>query len=281
MSSQRHESEAWVRIRVTADNALNATTCKPTVLSAVRAVRERNGSTYFGMELNINSAKVLVREEFGKIQGTIPEPEPLRVVLGRSADRLPEIVRIKLALDLTQFGLLFFKTDWIHTLDRCNVHGLKITSSRVEDPDEELYKFTLKCPNPDKPKYSADHPNDPPCWCTIRDGTYDYVSGALKDYPLFFLGLMLIELVLGTPINEVRLPGNVAWVNSTTITYVDEGIAHRPRKSRTIQELQGILNGSGEGFYKAVKFCIESDWTKDTVPREKMQKDYFFDVICP
>mgnify|MGYP005989300535 CR=1 FL=1 len=196
---KRPEPRLFVRIRATIDESLSGPSCRIYFSDAIRNVVEGLGlNGNCGLRLSNNGSRVLIREEVGNIVGYIPDPTPLREVLStRPAKGNPHfnIIKMRRAFQLAEFGLVFFKTTWIRSVCSCNIHQFETASTTQDDPPYELYRFTLQLLSPNRshvyPQQVAESSENgvagiPPCWCRIKSAEDDSIPPHIRDFPFFF-----------------------------------------------------------------------------------------------
>ncbi|KAI2633020.1 hypothetical protein GGS26DRAFT_590616 [Hypomontagnella submonticulosa] len=275
-------NQLWLRIRATPDPDV-VSPCF-TFLDAVRRIRNHRSSPC-GLALSNNEANVWVRHEIGYITGEI-KPEPLREALMTIPTRddleFP-MIKAHRALQIAEFGLLFFKTTWIRSLCSCTVHEMRVTPNNELYKDEAMCRLTLKRLTQDAPSVPG-NPVDG-CWCRFKTaaGTADdAIRSLFERFPLFSLGLLLIEVALSRPIEDIQIQGQIAHENEIRLRYsgwAPQGAAALP----TLKQLENEVNMNTDPdspLYPAIKFCIQRRITVETVSKDDLT-DYFWDVINP
>ncbi|KAI3325055.1 hypothetical protein HD806DRAFT_491829 [Xylariaceae sp. AK1471] len=277
--------QLWLRIRATPDPDVDFGYL--TFLEAVRYIRDNRDSSGCRLTLSNNETRAWVREEIGHIRGEITSPKPLREVLMTAPTRdAPgfRIIRAHRALQIAEFGLLFFKTTWIGSLCSCTVREMRVTSKNEQDEDEALYILTLRRLTQD----AFDVPEAPvgECWCRFKaagNGDDNTVLRLIRQFPLFSLGLLLIEVALSRPLNDIQIEGQVAHESRIRLKY--SGLIAQnnqpllPRLKDLKEELDRDTDPASP-LYPAIKFCIESRLSANTV-NEGHLRDYFWNVIDP
>lgn len=299
ISKDIENSESWVRLRATSANVENGNRNARPFFVAQRDIVS-NGDERNGLRLENNGHLVVLRQEIGNIRGDIPDPVTLRHVLDTPLRYLPpqhppssnfaEILRLRRACLLVEFGMLFLQTSWIHCICSCNISQLRIDANAA-CREEDLYRYILKIPRP-----GHTHPVDPSgfyssppsghnpsvtCWCPHKaiEGSPN-LRTKFEDYPLFYLGLILIEVKLDALISKVSLADTALIARDSlrlTYAYRNLGTGARIEQSRMLENLQELL---GKPYYDVVVYCLERTWTCRDIPQYGL-KTYYSTVLYP
>ncbi|KAH8879219.1 hypothetical protein GQ53DRAFT_855213 [Thozetella sp. PMI_491] len=289
---ERGRDQLWLRIRATPDPEVEEFYLS--FHEAIRRIRD-NLNSPCGLTLSNNEATAWLRAELGYIRRDIATPTPLRQVLMTTPTRdAPEfnIVKAHRALQIAEFGLLFFKTTWIKSLCSCTVREMQVTSNNERDRDEALYRLTLRR----LAQNARDVPADPVpgCWCRYKTAAGED-GGALialmEQFPLFSIGLLLIEVALSRPITNIEIEGQVAHESKIQLRYYGwippngqppqaAGVEQPLPKIEDLKDELNMGSGPASPLYPAIKFCIERRFTAETINREDL-KSYFWGVIDP
>ncbi|KAI1293901.1 hypothetical protein F5Y03DRAFT_373881 [Xylaria venustula] len=282
--------QLWQRIRATPDPTLNIDPHFRTFLEAVRHIRTGGNDLMCGLTLSTNETRALIREEMENVQGQLASPIPLRRVLQTAPDGNSRELRIKRAhraLQIADFGLLFLKTTWIGSLCSCTVGEIPVTAG-----DQAACHLTLRCLIQDAPSIPTD-PVDG-CWCRFKAAGNNggaAILELLQRFPLFSIGLLLIEVALSKPLIDIHLQGQVAvesrlrleydgWdIQSTNPPHGITGPLLLP-KLEDLREQLNVNTAPESPLYPAIKYCIESRYSANMVNEEHL-KDYFWNVIDP
>jgi len=276
---QEH-AELVIRTRATMDSELDPGICRVTFQDALRSIVLERTATggRCGLRLCYNGSLMLLREEMGNIQGDINDPEPLRDVLpvvhnnqGYQERMVFNLVKWKRAFELVEFGLLFLKTKWIHQICSCSIRQLRqsiVLAADNKGTGADPYRYTLQLVPSTRPGAAPPKHFSEKCW---RNHIVD-AAHYIQSRPLFYIGLVLIEIGLGTPIERVVAGGLPTRINLTFSNQADpEDIGGTIRK---------LVIPMGEKYSLAVQFCIESTETGEAVT-EAYLTGYYWTVLAP
>ncbi|KAK4175871.1 hypothetical protein QBC36DRAFT_346756 [Triangularia setosa] len=291
------------RVRLTPDPGRSLEKCKTHFSDAFHIVLENAKGCDAGLELVTRGTRVTMGlDELQRIVGNLPEPTSLRSQLNSqpaTTSALDDKIRrmdhrirkMKRAFHISEFCLLFFKSSWMKWICSCNIQEYDLasldTTTQSTIPVDRQYLFALKRmgkENSDVPPVAANGLGAgaavtlQPCWCQMkcspdaaRDGS---VASNLKKYPLFSLGLILIEIGLERALRGIRIKGALVEAASIFFEYQDPS---DPNKlvERSLRDLETMFDGAagdyggghagddqakrvGADFYAAIKFCLES-----------------------
>lgn len=102
---------------------------------------------------------------------------------------MTDLLRMKRAYHLAEFGMLFLRTSWLHCICICNISQIKIASSRA-CTEEQLYRYLLKLPPLQHMQSTSlvdiDHDPMATCWCSYKviEGDPNLVT-RFRSHPLF------------------------------------------------------------------------------------------------
>ncbi|KAI1741251.1 hypothetical protein F4680DRAFT_464659 [Xylaria scruposa] len=202
------------------------------------------------------------------VQFLMSEPvarlEPLLDILSRPPPedldkRQLMIFRMTRLHHLAEFGMLSLRTPWMNRICSCRVaeagsgYCLQVLPQNGGNPQHV-------CPD-------------------IRGGTRS-IRGILQERsPLFFLGLLFIEVILHVLIKRVTVTGNGMLIRSDKIelVYEDNNNDIPINGVATLQDLKNRFEH--DECYNAVKTCIESTWTNKA--GEEDLTTYFTKIVYP
>ncbi|KAK4644286.1 hypothetical protein QC761_303370 [Podospora bellae-mahoneyi] len=309
------------RIRLTPDPTRVPERCKTLFSEAFDVVSGHAGGGEAGLELVTKGQRVTMKlEELQNVVGNLPEPTSLRSQLSSQSARESlddpvrkidhQIWKMKRAFHISEFCLLFFKSKWMSWVCSCNIQEYDLSSLDTTTNStflvDQRYLFAVKGLSSDDkdvpPAACAAAPATPngsgngtatlkPCWCQSKlsdDPKDKNVASSLQRYPLFSLGLILVEIGLGRPLQEIQVNKAVVDVNSIFFGYHDSSTSD-PIVKKSLEELRPIFNDvladddddednkrakkAGSDFYSAVKFCLKS---RDPPGVDKTKLEEFF-----
>lgn len=286
--------QMWSRIRTTADPIINESNSLRRYLTfgeAVIFITDGDPAhNHCGVDLSNNQASVVVRSEIGNIQGHIPDSEPLRRVLNtvpQQQNRAFAQIRAKQALQVAEFGLLFFGTTWIRSICSCNIRQLNVMTTDGHAASDDQYRLTLRRLTPSSPYIPTDavpanhDSHRHACWCVEKGTDSQSRMSLAQDLPLFHLGLVLIEVVLSTPLLRVEINEAPVEAKNLRLTYKSSG----NQATSTLEDMRETLDGYGEDVYDAIKFCVEIPWSPGHARNDDHWKrnldDYYWTVVSP
>ncbi|KAI1179005.1 hypothetical protein F4777DRAFT_575356 [Nemania sp. FL0916] len=178
--------------------------------------------------------------------------------------------RAKNAFLLAEFGLLFFKTEWMQTICSCTIFHRPAASWALEEYSDS-YQLTCKL-------VSSPAEND--CWCAAKSlpEIDDHSLSRFKAYPLFYLGLVLIEILTAAPFVQVTLQEGVDSLDKIYLTYLD---THQKTGRSTMSSHQYLRHHElQEILYDPITFCLSKELCVKTVKEEDL-KEYYWRVVAP
>ena len=199
---------------------------------------------------------------------------------------LGEVSTLRAAFELAQAALLFFRTTWLSGLCRCNIKCDMLSTS----PSLKWHQFGLKLANTSHeiPLWRSSEGPSPlvegapaGSWCEIGYDWDDF------NKPLRYLGLLLVELILGTLVipkteNSVR--------GAATVTSIEILVKSLPSsyrwKSLNIPDTLKLIKFSvydSDSFVDAVEYCLTGSFpsSPSDAEWEDTLKLFYYRVVKP
>lgn len=188
-------------------------------------------------------------------------------------DMLGKISKFRVAFELAQACLLLLRTSWFPKICSCHIRCALCYPASTE----LTYNFGLQMGSNDHeaPRWGNEAMGD--CW------SIDNYNWNSLTRPLRHLGLLLIEIVIGSPI--LRIASDVSGaVESISFVQGDPS-----RLSDRSEKLEGMLDRVRKVFSgrdaaaSAVRYCLTNVYpdapTDDDM--KKLLADYYLDVVAP
>lgn len=173
-----------------------------------------------------------------------------------------DLTKIKAAFELIECGLLLLRTQWLSRFCSC---GLRRRGQKAED-HEYLLGATGR---------EHDDPKD--CWCESMQ------NANLANIPLRYLGLLLVEIALDQPINDLQ-PDPAPEDDFPAPFLLGFPSADSPPTAHfTLAEILEKVkraNADDNAYSGAIEFCLKSAWTSEQV-EETQLRDYYWGVLAP
>ncbi|KAI0965040.1 hypothetical protein F4678DRAFT_346878 [Xylaria arbuscula] len=258
---------------------------------AIRYIHKKGSNSQFRI---LDKKELVLR----KMEDNLEEwgcSEPLRKVLSTDPDPSQDtfaIIRAKRAFLLAEFGLLFFKTKWLRLVCSCNILQ-RWTTAFMEGITADTYQFTFNCVSTENegkslvpksapaPQTSSAELAGQTCWCAAKSllNDDDRNLSRFAAFPLFFLGLVLIEIALTTPLVRVTVEGNITSLDKIKLTYRNDSSETGTLRTDTAQKYLE-LDMPEAAFYDAIIFCLTSKLDAETA-REDEIREYYWKVVAP
>lgn len=270
------KTDPLIRMRLKNDTSIAAKDCERSISNAFKQVfRTRaNASRVIGFETYPNGPRFRVRE----VQKEQEEPlqpesyERFRTILFRDQPypatqrgRHMDLTKIKAAFELIECGLLLLRTQWLSRFCSCSLRR----RGKTTEQHEYLLGGTGKENNNPK-EY---------CWCEYRHNA---------NLPLRYLGLLLVEIALGQPVNDLKsrldpqIPLHEDYPEPFLLGF--PSATTPPVEYLTVAEtLVQVGQASGaptNAYVDAVEHCLKSSWTREEV-QETQLKTYYWNVLAP
>ncbi|KAK0666117.1 hypothetical protein QBC41DRAFT_281675 [Cercophora samala] len=303
------------RVRLIAGPQRSLGECK-TLFSEAFDVVCKNPRGEVELELATKGTRVTMRLDELQNVDYSPEPIPLRQVLSLQRARdTPDglnLEKIKRAFHISEFFLLFFKSKWVKWICSCNIQEYDLSTLATTSKNELLiqrrYLFAVKgLTREDKDVPPAARAAASvtaiglgtgtatlkPCWCQLKlsdDQTDKAVAFCLQRYPLFSLGLVLVEIGLERPLQEIRMNKGVVDMNSIFFGYHESSYSD-PIVTKSLAELRTVFNDVfannndddnerakrvGADFFAAIEFCLTS---RESSGADKRTLEKFFKEV--
>ncbi|KAH7218872.1 hypothetical protein DER44DRAFT_59484 [Fusarium oxysporum] len=282
---KRSPEALWLRIRTT--QTPDARTFHDHLVyqdfePLVKFITNGHLNTRCGLYLS-NNIGVVVRREVGGIDHDVPESRPLRDVLTSDPPNNHEAferIKARRAFQLAEFGFLFLGTTWMQSICSCNIRQVEVDTTfkngvaRVD----ERYRLTLRLLAENAPYVAGVGLRSPSCWCNGKNGAQPNCSdlSPFKDNLLFFLGLVLIEVVLSAPLSRITINKPDPLMETVTVAYPFQ----TGERTSTLSALKESISSNGDAFYNAIQFCIHNRWRTGN-EREENLKEYYRSVLYP
>lgn len=195
---------------------------------------------------------------------------------------LGELSTFRVAYELSQACLIFLRTTWISDLCGCGVH----CGDRHHSTMDKWYEFGLNMEIAHRPPIWRNpyHPQGPgstivgESWC-MNTGEWNALTKPIRR-----LGLLLLEIALGTSVIETKNDANgavthvVFFLRSTPPRFKKKPI----RLEKALALVANAVHGS-DGFPNAIRCCLTR--TLDQTPFddewEDLLKILYFDIVKP
>lgn len=209
-----------------------------------------------------------MRKSFREIQSTnLPPKFTNRALLG-------SISKFRIAFELAQACLLFLRTTWFSEICTCGIRCGRPT----DESDELQYDFTLQLGEVEHQPAQWAGTQIRGCWGQIQRN-WDALTKPMRR-----LGLLLIEVTLGTTILETECDVNGAIIS---ITFVEEDERGELRKKRHrldhVLENIRIAAHDRNSYEEAIKHCATAHFPQ--CPDDAQMKDllakFYWDVVDP
>src|SRR6266536_3149830 len=116
------------------------------------------------------------------------------------------------------------------------------------------------------------------CWCVHKLTGDESIKSRFQTYPLFYLGLLLVEVGLDVVIVEVNiLSGSMVKPEFLELRYTNHDRGAKSPIRRTLKDLEPHF---GKEYYNATVTCLESTWTSQSIQQDNL-KTYFSKVLYP
>lgn len=315
LSQDARRPMMWYRIRVTPARLESyKSNCKDFFHDAQRVITNRTGHDRSGLTFKQGrKTRGVVREELGNITEPLREPTPLQLIIQQNPTEFEDrdfcrVLRLRRAFQLAEFGMLFLGTSWIHCICICNIGEIDVrTGLRCETS----FRYTVRILPVTRP---PDNLNWALPYDSLGNCRHTQVPMEFQRFPLFHLGLVLLEVALDIIITNVRhrRPGLVRarylrlqWTShsrdseseaeseegpeaeSETEHNVPVAAADPEVHNRTLLSLKPKLRercihpSDQDAYYNAVLKCLQSTWeTGPELPNAQLES-YFNNILYP
>ena len=261
LAAPKRPSDRFVRIHVTNDGSLDAHEYQRTLPRALESIYRRE-TTRNGFDTPGNNPdhRFVIQEASGSRQW---DSDSLRTLLSRSrqddGDAAPDLIhltKLKAALELVDYGMLFLKTSWLSQLCSCALRRVRT------DPRERIHVFRVTEFEHVTPSDENDN-QATGCWCA-----QDFMQGKYVQR----LGVLLVELALEKLVFDV-----VEVHNSTDLQL---SFPPDPNTASLSERLKDA--GVDEDYVKVVEYCLKCTWTRDRVRNDKgLLHQYYWHILRP
>jgi hypothetical protein len=171
--------------------------------------------------------------------------------------------RVKLAYELAESVLIFLKTNWYSRLCSCAVHRVCV------DEAEEEYEFYFRVNNLRHLEPDSGQTRPTKQWCEEE----------LVNMHIHRLGVLLVEIALGTSVREVAYNPQTRKVeielSQDSSLPSDQGEDLPPRKvARRVEK------AAGEDFSLAVDYCLRHGMRPNEIGPEELKR-FYNKVVAP
>lgn len=270
------KSDPLIRTRLKNDMSIAVGDCERSISNAFKQVfRTRaNAPDVIGFETYPNGPRFRVKE-VQKEQEEPLQPESyqrFRTILFQQQPypitqrgRHMDLTKIKAAFELIECGLLLLRTQWLSRFCSCSLRRRGRTTEQHE------YLLGAKGKENNNPKEY--------CWC-------QYMQNA--NLPLRYLGLLLVEIALGQPVNDLKPcpdPQDALQENYPEPFLLGFPSATIPPAeyftvAETLVKVGQASGATSNAYVDAVEHCLKSDWTREEV-QESQLKTYYWNVLAP
>lgn len=176
--------------------------------------------------------------------------------------------KIKMAFELAEFVLLLLRTAWIEGLCSCMVHR------RRPSPDIENFYLRVGHVQHLDPQQATNAPGNP--WCKSS------VASSLVGLQLRYLGILLTEIAIGSPILDVQplVTSGSGGPAQIQLVFMTTGTPPRLQPELLQDTLDRVRAATREVYVEAVKYCLKSSWTRNDIQEEQLE-EYYWSVLVP
>ena len=260
LAAEKLPSDPLIRIHVMSDSSLDEHKYQRTLPRALGSIYRRettqngfdtsgNGPTYRFVIQESSDNRTWVSESLRKLLSSSHQDD------GNAAPDLRHLRKLKVALDLVDYGLLFLQTSWLSQLCSCALRRV------AADPRERIH--TVRVTEFEHMTLSDNDGQASTCW-----GTQDFMQGKYVQR----LGVLLVELAL-----ERLVFGVVKTANST-----DLQLRFVPQTNALSLSDQLKEAGVDEAYIRVVIYCLKCTWTRDQVlNNESLLGEYYWKILQP
>ena len=190
-----------------------------------------------------------------------------------NANLLGTISKFRVSFELAQACLLFLRTSWFPGICSCSIRCGSLSAASTQFK----YEFGLKMGiiNHEAPQWGATALHD--CWCIAEHNWNDLTS------PLRRLGLLLVEIVLGTPILGATSDRGGVIQSITFVEGSPPTLLRQPKNFDQVLRLVYIAFSRSKRSTDAIRYCLSKNFPN--APTDNDTKDllaeYYVDVVAP
>ena len=208
-----------------------------------------------------------MRKSFREIQSKNSSPH------FANEDLLGSISKFRIAFELAQACLLFLRTTWFSEICTCGIRCGRPSGGS----DELTYDFTLQL---------GEVMHQPAQWAGTRiQVCWEHMqhNWNVLTRPIRRLGLLLIEVTLGTTVLETESDANGAF---TFVTFVKGESGNLRRMAYSIEyvlEKVRLAARKSDAYKNAVNYCVKKQFpqTPDDEQMKNLLAEIYWEVVVP
>jgi len=187
---------------------------------------------------------------------------------------LGEVSKFRVAFELAQACLLLLRTSWFPDICSCQIRCARSSSAS----SQFMYNFGLRMGVVDHeaPRWGTTIMDN--CWGFAEENSWNFLTRPLRRF-----GLLLVEIILGTPI--LCITSNRQGIIET-ITFVEGRPPDLARRSETLDQ---VLNrvytafGRKQAARKAVRYCLSTVYPEASMDDDMktLLAELYSDVVAP
>lgn len=186
---------------------------------------------------------------------------------------LGSISKFRVAFELAQACLLFLRTSWFSDICSCGIR-----CGKPSDVCDELqYDFTLQLGHAEHQPAQWAGTQVPDCW-----GQAPHHWNVLTK-PLRRLGLLLIEITLGTTVLATQCDASGAIVSVTFVEGEPDELRRKIHPIDQVMENVRLAAHKSRSYKGAVKYCVAAQFPQapDDAQMAVLLANFYWDVVVP